>query len=1018
METPVKRRPEHVDRNVATPNSARHSRPWRGVAPSHNSKPDVTLPARTPRKPAQHIARALGASSLVSATPRPKGSPTHSPPDSPRSTGDFSTFSDGDWEENLADNVKVITRIRPPSQMETDAGGEGAERCVAQSGARGVAVSTQRAAQPYEFAYDHVSGELGSQDDLFMLAGHPIVENFLAGYNSSIFAYGQTGAGKTYTMIGQLGRSDQRGLAPRVFEYIFKRISEEEDNGGRDQVQYSVKCSFLEIYNETITDLLKPSSGNLNLREDMKRGCYVDNLTEQVVLNVEDALNVMRKGTENRRIGETNMNRESSRSHSVFTCIMESSTKGAEDGCNRVKFSRLNLVDLAGSERNKLSGATGEHFKEACSINKSLTCLGRVIMELVEAQRQGRRHIHIPYRDSRLTFLLQDSLGGNAKTMIIANVSPCRMCAQETLSTLQFASRAKHIRNKAVINQDTNGDVAMLQREVMRLRRELNLVRDECTEPVVRENLELQERLVAHQQTKADLEDRLAATRSEVRKHKEHAEWAEKKYAELESQRKELEDSQQSSHKEQVDALWSRLEAASEAHKQQVQQLQEKQQQELVMQLEQRDAACSQVQQQLEAQQAQHAAHMEDMSSKAVQMESLIRQGTELDLQHVAELHAREAELDELRQRMADVQQQLAESQSGNAQLQTEEAQLQQCLASQQSDFASVSLRLEEEQRIRNDAQTQLQTVTQQLQEQQQTAADQAAMLEAEVSQLQQQQQITQTEAEETHAAAKLRQIEHEGQAQALAQELEHVKQCLAVEKQSNGELTEAIRKQRRAAAQQDAEAAGREHKHQDEVQQLRKALAVVQQDLEGKKEELQQEVVRSTKYKNVHLKIQDAISEVSDCMTPAGSSRYRVSHGSVYSLRPKQHPWDLLPESPTRTGLIAAGSFQPNSADSEAGEHDSELQGDSESSNTENTAPGQLEAPGSASKGSWVSSPKQSFRAEDRRAEGRRASTGSSASLTRSGSVKSKLHSRQPPHVQITVADMAGFSPLSPNNR
>ncbi|KAL0050716.1 hypothetical protein WJX82_005679 [Trebouxia sp. C0006] len=1011
METPVKRRPEYADRNVATPNSARHARPWRGVAPSYNSKPDVTLPARTPRKPAQHTARALGSASHVSATPRPKGSPTHSPPDSPRSTGDFSTFSDGDWEENLADNVKVITRIRPPSQMETDAGGEGAERCVAQSGARGVAVSTQRAAQPYEFAYDHVSGELGSQDDLFMLAGHPIVENFLAGYNSSIFAYGQTGAGKTYTMIGQLGHSDQRGLAPRVFEYIFKRISEEEDNVGRDQVRYSVKCSFLEIYNETITDLLKPSSGNLNLREDMKRGCYVDNLTEQIVLNVEDALNVMRKGTENRRIGETNMNRESSRSHSVFTCIMESSTKGAEDGCTRVKFSRLNLVDLAGSERNKLSGATGEHFKEACSINKSLTCLGRVIMELVEAQRQGRRHTHIPYRDSRLTFLLQDSLGGNAKTMIIANVSPCRMCAQETLSTLQFASRAKHIRNKAVINQDTNGDVAMLQREVLRLRRELNLVRDECTEPVVRENLELQERLVAHEQTKADLEDRLTATRSEVRKHKEHAEWAEKKYAELESQRKELEDSQQSSHKEQVDALWSRLEAASEAHKQQVQQLQDKQQ-ELVVQLEQRDADCSQVQQQLEAQQAQHTAQMEDMSSKAAQMESLIRQATELDQQHVTELNARETDLDELRQRMADVQQQLAESQSGNVQLHAEEAQLQQRLASLQSDLASVSSRFDEEQRMRGDIQTQLQTVTQQ----QQTAADQAASLEAEVSQLQQQLQVSQTEAEETHIAAKQRQIEREGQAQALAQELEHVNQCLAVEKQSNGELTEGIRKQRRAVAKQDAEAAGREHKHQDEVQQLRKALALVQQDLEGKKEELHQEVVRSTKYKNVHLKIQDAISEVSDCMTPAGSSRYRVSHGSVHSLRPKQHPWDLLPESPTRTGLIAAGSFQP--ATSEAGEQDSALQGDSESSDTENTAPGQLEAPGSTSKGSWVSSPKQSFRAEDRRAEGRRASTGSSASLTRSGSVKSKLHSRQPPHVQIADADMAGFSPLSPNNR
>ncbi|KAL3147252.1 hypothetical protein ABBQ32_002745 [Trebouxia sp. C0010 RCD-2024] len=778
-DTPVKQKNDVNERVVPTPNSARHYRPWRGLTPSHNSKPDINLtllpamqPSRTPRKQPQHLARAFNTAPYPPSASKPvnprrhaPSSPPTSPPDSPRSTGGFSAFSDGDWEENLADNVKVVTRIRPPSQTELDAGGEGAEVCVSQVGARGVAVTTQRSAQPYEFAYDHVSGALGSQEDLFMLAGHPIVENCLAGYNSSIFAYGQTGAGKTYTMIGQLGRSDQRGLAPRVFEYIFKRIAEEEDNAGRDQLRFSVKCSFLEIYNENVTDLLRPSSGNLNLREDMKRGCYVDNLSEEIVLNVEDALNVMRKGTENRRIGETNMNRESSRSHSVFTCIMESSSKGAEDGCTRVKFSRLNLVDLAGSERNKLSGATGEHFREACSINKSLTCLGRVIMELVEAQRAGKRHTHIPYRDSRLTFLLQDSLGGNAKTMIIANVSPCLMCAQETLSTLQFASRAKHIRNKAVINQDTNGDVAMLQREVSRLRRELNLVRDECTEPVIRENLELQERLVALEQTKVDLEDRLTATRSEVRKHKEQAEWAEKKYAELDRQRKAEDHTQQVSHSEQVNALWQRLEDAAAAHKQDVQhvqqqledataahkheeqqlrqtavdassaheqevqilqqqlheasvahrqevaRLQQQQQQALMDQGLQHDGFLSQMQQQLESQQAQHAVQLQGATNRADQLDSLLQQATDLDQQHLAQLSACESDLSEARQLHARLQQDLASSETRSSELEARKQELQHQLSSRAAEVLSAESRLSEQQAAQADTQMQLQMV-------------------------------------------------------------------------------------------------------------------------------------------------------------------------------------------------------------------------------------------------------------------------------------------------------------------
>eukprot|EP00878_Enallax_costatus_P027357 GHUV01029436.1.p1 GENE.GHUV01029436.1~~GHUV01029436.1.p1 ORF type:complete len:241 (+),score=83.16 GHUV01029436.1:535-1257(+) len=234
---------------------------------------------------------------------------------------------------------------------------------------------------------------------------------------------------------------------------------------------------------------------------------------------VPDAMRLMRTGAENRHVGETRLNRESSRSHSVFACTLERHSKSQETGVTNVLFSRLNLIDLAGSERihggeHGGSQATGKHFREACHINKSLTTLGRVIMELVEAQRSssgagrppssgglGRpgsasaKPRHVPYRDSRLTFLLQDSLGGNAKTLMIANISPSSVSAQETLSTLQFMSRAKCIRNRATINLDARGDVVLLQREIVRLNNELDNLRKGYTEPAIQENKELREKL-------------------------------------------------------------------------------------------------------------------------------------------------------------------------------------------------------------------------------------------------------------------------------------------------------------------------------------------------------------------------------------------------------------------------------------------------------------------------------------------------------------------------------------------
>ncbi|EIE21540.1 kinesin-domain-containing protein [Coccomyxa subellipsoidea C-169] len=311
------------------------------------------------------------------------------------------------------------------------------------------------------------------------VVGRPIVENCLNGYNSSVLAYGQTGSGKTFTMLGQIPTRaeempEQAGLIPRMFQYLFDRIKQLESikREGRE-VCFLCKVSCLEIYQEVITDLLCPERTRLQLREDLRQGIYVDDLSEEVVNDGEDVVRLLRQGTANRHTGGTRTNALSSRSHCVFTCVVESQT--VEDGVTSIRTSRLHLVDLAGSERQKVAESEGERLKEASSINRSLSTLGLVINKLAGAHRQPA---HVPYRDSRLTFLLQDSLGGNAKTVIIANVSPGAGCARETQSTLGFAQRAKQIVNKARVNEDTRGEAALLTRENERLRRELQLLSD------------------------------------------------------------------------------------------------------------------------------------------------------------------------------------------------------------------------------------------------------------------------------------------------------------------------------------------------------------------------------------------------------------------------------------------------------------------------------------------------------------------------------------------------------------
>ncbi|EFJ25368.1 hypothetical protein SELMODRAFT_414001 [Selaginella moellendorffii] len=375
-----------------------------------------------------------------------------------------------DSEKSSDTGVSVLVRVRPFNKKELL---EQSSAIISKASTNSLSICDQH------YTFDAVADEDSTQEEMFKLVGLPMVENCLAGFNSSIFAYGQTGSGKTYTMWGVVhdptsGKppSAERGVTPRVFETLFSRIKEEETKNAEKQLFFQCRCSFLEIYNEQIADLLEPRHKNLQVREDVKTGVYVDNLTEEYVSNMDDVSRLLLKGLGNRRIGATSLNTESSRSHTVFTCVLECRYKTLADGMSSVRRSRINLVDLAGSERQKQSGAAGERLKEAGNINKSLSQLGNVINILAEIAQSGKQR-HVPYRDSRLTFLLQESLGGNAKLAMICAVSPADSCKSESTSTLRFAQRAKAIQNKAVVNEETTSDSNLLREQIRQLKDEL-----------------------------------------------------------------------------------------------------------------------------------------------------------------------------------------------------------------------------------------------------------------------------------------------------------------------------------------------------------------------------------------------------------------------------------------------------------------------------------------------------------------------------------------------------------------
>ncbi|XP_008282437.1 kinesin-like protein KIF15 [Stegastes partitus] len=369
-----------------------------------------------------------------------------------------------------SDSIKVFVRVRPLTQgtgLTTDGD---QSLCLTVTSPNTIRLLSKP--EPRTFTYDHVADMDTSQDSVFSSVAKNIVESCMNGYNGTIFAYGQTGSGKTFTMLGpsELDNftDELRGVIPRSFEYLFFLINREAERSGQSK-SFLCKCSFIEIYNEQIYDLLDTASASLFLRENIKKGVFVEGAVEKFVNSAAEAYQVLSMGWRNRRVASTSMNRESSRSHAVFTMTLES--KESTNDVVNIRMSQLNLVDLAGSERQKDTHTEGSRLKEASSINRSLMCLGQVIMALVDVSNGKNRHIC--YRDSKLTFLLRDSLGGNAKTYIIANVHPGSKCFGETLSTLQFAQRAKLIKNKAVINEDTQGNVRQLQAEVKKLKEQL-----------------------------------------------------------------------------------------------------------------------------------------------------------------------------------------------------------------------------------------------------------------------------------------------------------------------------------------------------------------------------------------------------------------------------------------------------------------------------------------------------------------------------------------------------------------
>ncbi|XP_010009820.1 PREDICTED: kinesin-like protein KIF1B isoform X2 [Nestor notabilis] len=370
-------------------------------------------------------------------------------------------------------SVKVAVRVRPFNSRETSK----ESKCIIQMQGNSTSIinpkNPKEAPKSFSFDYSywsHTSPEdpcFASQSRVYNDIGKEMLLHAFEGYNVCIFAYGQTGAGKSYTMMGKQEES-QAGIIPQLCEELFEKIN---DNSN-EEMSYSVEVSYMEIYCERVRDLLNPKNkGNLRVREHPLLGPYVEDLSKLAVTSYTDIADLMDAGNKARTVAATNMNETSSRSHAVFTIVFTQKKHDTETNLSTEKVSKISLVDLAGSERADSTGAKGTRLKEGANINKSLTTLGKVISALAEVSKKKKKTDFIPYRDSVLTWLLRENLGGNSRTAMVAALSPADINYDETLSTLRYADRAKQIKCNAVINEDPNAKlVRELKEEVTRLK--------------------------------------------------------------------------------------------------------------------------------------------------------------------------------------------------------------------------------------------------------------------------------------------------------------------------------------------------------------------------------------------------------------------------------------------------------------------------------------------------------------------------------------------------------------------
>ena len=394
----------------------------------------------------------------------------------------------------------------------------------------------------HNYTYDKIFTAETDQKTIFQEIGLPLVKKFLSGYNSTIFAYGQTGTGKTHTIIGPLeslfdDKNENFGLIPNILNFLFeqkeeaKKIIKESTKEKVEKADYNLSCSCIEIYNEQLIDLLnnntqfEKADEILKIREDPKKGMYIENLTEQEINSAKKAKELLISGFKNRHVASTSMNRESSRSHLIYTLFLSTEIE-LGDGVVIMRSSRMHLVDLAGSERQKYTNTQGQRIKEAGNINKSLSILGNVINAVIEFN-EGKTKF-VPFRDSKLTYYLKDSIGGNSKTVIIGNISQSYIQISETQSTLNFIQRAKMIKNKAKIVENVNDIVKMLQNEIKNLK-QTNEDLNKKIEELIKENEEQKKNMEIlnkkskniHSKRNRDLEDKLRQELvSEIRKKK------------------------------------------------------------------------------------------------------------------------------------------------------------------------------------------------------------------------------------------------------------------------------------------------------------------------------------------------------------------------------------------------------------------------------------------------------------------------------------------------------------------